>query len=75
MTEHMSDERFTELSADYEAEQRELKERAAVIKADISKAQEATVDARKFMNVAGSIPALKSFPYSAAGACRENCCA
>ena len=47
----ISDERFTELSADYEAEQRELKERAAAIQAELSKAQEATVNAEKFMNV------------------------
>ena len=40
VTGRISDERFTELSADYEAEQREL-----------SKAQEATVNAEKFMNV------------------------
>ena len=38
-------------SADYEAEQRELKERAAAIQAELSKAQEATVNAEKFMNV------------------------
>ena len=31
MTGRISDERFTELSADYEAEQKELKERAAVL--------------------------------------------
>ena len=37
-------------SADYEAEQRELKERAAAIQAELSKAQEATVNAEKFMN-------------------------
>ena len=35
----------------YEAEQRELKERAAAIQAELSKAQEATVNAEKFMNV------------------------
>ena len=51
MTGRISDERFTELSADYEAEQRELKERAAAIQAELSKAQEATVNAEKFMNV------------------------
>ena len=39
------------LSADYEAEQRELKEKAAAIQAELSKAQEATVNAEKFMNV------------------------
>ena len=51
VTGRISDERFTELSADYEAEQRELKERAAAIQAELSKAQEATVNAEKFMNV------------------------
>ena len=51
VTGRISDERFTELSADYEAEQKELKERAAAIKAELSKAQEATVNAEKFMNV------------------------
>ena len=45
------DERFTELSADYEAEQRELKDRAAAMQAELSKAQEATVNAEKFMNI------------------------
>ena len=49
MTGRISDERFTELSADYEAEQKELKERAAAIRAELSKvwAQEATGNARK----------------------------
>ena len=51
VTGRISDERFTELSADYEAEQRELKERATAIQAELSKAQEATVNAEKFMNV------------------------
>ena len=37
VTGRISDERFTELSADYEAEQRELKERAAAIQAELSK--------------------------------------
>ena len=32
-------------------EQRELKERAAAIQAEFSKAQEATVNAEKFMNI------------------------
>ena len=47
----ISDERFMELSADYEAEQKQLKERSAELQAEISKAQEATVNAGKFMNV------------------------
>ena len=51
VTGRISDERFTELSADYEAEQQELKERVARIQAELSKAQEATVNAEKFMNI------------------------
>ena len=51
MTGRISDERFTELSADYEAEQKELKGRAAALQAELSKAQEATVNAGKFMNI------------------------
>ena len=51
VTGRISDERFTELSADYEAEQKELKERAARLREELSKAQEATVNAEKFMNV------------------------
>ena len=47
----ISDERFTELSANCEAEQQELKERVARIQAELSKAQEATVNAEKFMNI------------------------
>ncbi len=48
MTGRISDERFTELSADYEAEQKELKERAARLREELSKAQEATANAEKF---------------------------
>ena len=51
MTGRISDERFAELSADYEAEQRQLKERAAELQGELSKAQEATVNAGKFMNI------------------------
>ena len=51
VTGRISDERFTELSADYEAEQIELKERAARLREELSKAQEATANAEKFMNV------------------------
>ena len=47
----ISDERFMEMSADYEAEQRELKDRAAALQGELDKAQEATVNAEKFMNV------------------------
>ena len=73
MTGRISDERFTELSADYEAEQRELKERAAAIqREELSKAQEATVNAEKFMNVVRRHTSLKNLPYSAAGVCREK---
>ena len=51
VTGRISDERFTELSADYEAEQKKLKERAARLREELSKAQEATANAEKFMNV------------------------
>ncbi len=51
VTGRISDERFTEMSADYEAEQKELKERAARLREELSKAQEATANAEKFMNV------------------------
>ena len=39
------------MSADYEAEQRELKDRAAALQGELDKAQEATVNAEKFMSV------------------------
>ena len=51
VTGRISDERFTELSADYEAEQKELKERAAVLQGELSKTLEATANAEKFMKV------------------------
>ena len=51
VTGRITDERFAELSADYEAEQRQLKERAAELQGELSKAQEATVNAGKFMNI------------------------
>ena len=51
VTGRISDEWLAELSADYEAEQRQLKERAAELQGELSKAQEATVNAGKFMNI------------------------
>ena len=51
VTGRISDERFSELSADYEAEQKELKERAAGLQAELSKSQEAAENAEKFMKV------------------------
>ena len=47
----VSNERFSELSSDYEAEQKELKARAAALQAELDKAQEATVSAGKFMGI------------------------
>ena len=47
----INDERFMELSADYEAEQRELKSRAAALQAELEKANAATVNAEKFMKL------------------------
>ncbi len=40
-----------ELSADYEAEQKELKEKAAALQSELSKTLEATANAEKFMKV------------------------
>ncbi len=51
VTGRISDERFTELSADYEAEQKELKEKAAVLQGELSRTLEATANAEKFMKV------------------------
>ncbi len=51
VTGRISDERFTELSADYEQEQRELKDRAAALQEELSKSQAATVNAEKFMGI------------------------
>lgn len=47
----ISDERFTELSADYEAEQKGLKEKAAALQEELSRVREAAQNAEKFMNV------------------------
>lgn len=47
----ISDERFMELSADYETEQKKLKERAAELEKGLAKTREATANAEKFMNV------------------------
>ena len=47
----ISDERFAELSADYDQEQAQLKERVEELNAELAKAQEASANAEKFMNV------------------------
>lgn len=47
----ITDERFTELSADYEMEQKQLKDRAVELEAELSKAQEATANADRFLKV------------------------
>ncbi len=47
----ISDDRFMELSADYESEQKKLKERAAELEKELAKTREAIVNAEKFMNV------------------------
>ena len=51
VTGRISDERFSELSADYEAEQRELKDRAAALREELSRVREAAENAEKFMNI------------------------
>lgn len=47
----ISDERFTELSADYEQEQKELKVRLSELQAEQGKAAEATSNAERFMGI------------------------
>ena len=47
----ITDERFMELSADYEQEQAALKARAAELQAELGQAQEAAVNVEKFMAV------------------------
>lgn len=47
----ITDERFAELSADYEQEQTELKERIASLQAEQDKAQESAANAEKFLSV------------------------
>ena len=47
----ITDERFTELSADYEQEQAALKERIAQLRAELDKAQEAEANVDKFLSV------------------------
>jgi len=47
----ISDERFMELPADYEAGQKKLKERAAELEKELAKTREATANVEKFMNV------------------------
>ena len=62
MTGRISDKRFAELSADYEAEQRQLKERAAELQGELSKAQEATVNAGTFMNIVHKYTSFEDLP-------------
>ena len=70
----ISDERFMELSADYEAEQAELKKRAAALQAELDKSQAATVNAEKFMGIVRKHLAFEELtPHSLAGNDRENC--
>ncbi len=47
----ITDERFAELSADYEREQTELKERIAALQAELDKVQENAANAEKFLSV------------------------
>ena len=47
----ISDERFTELSADYEQEQAALKARLAELQAEQGRAREASANVEKFMGI------------------------
>ena len=62
VTGRISDERFAELSADYEAEQKQVKSRAAELQAELAKAQEATVNAEKFMKVVRKYTSFEELP-------------
>ena len=63
----ISDERFTELSADYEAEQKQEKERAARLEAELAKAQEATANAEKFMDMIHRHTSFEELPPPCCG--------
>ena len=69
VTGRISDERFTELSADYEAEQKQVQEPCRRnCKRNWPKAQEATVNAEKFMKVVRKYTSFEELdPYPAAG--------
>mgnify|MGYP000668230887 CR=1 FL=1 len=56
----ISDERFMELSADYEQEQRELKDRTAALQAELDKSQAATVNARNSWGLSASTLPLRN---------------
>ncbi|MCD8145855.1 MAG: recombinase family protein [Clostridiales bacterium] len=47
----ISDERFSELLADYEQEQRKLKDQAVDLQSELDKSQSAAVNAEKFMGI------------------------
>ena len=47
----ISDERFTELSSDYEKEQRDLRERRTQLQAELARAKEAKANAEQFMEI------------------------
>ena len=60
MTGRISDERFTELSADYEAEQTGTERTCRrYCRPNFPKSQEATVNAEKFMDVVRRHPAFE----------------
>ena len=63
----ISDERFMELSADYEQEQRELKDRAAALQAELDKSQAATVNAKSLWGLSESTLPLRNLPPPSCG--------
>ena len=67
----ISDERFMELSADYEQEQRELKDRAAGLQEELDKSQAATVNAEKFMGIVRKHLAFEDGQTSLRNGCRK----
>lgn len=55
MSDKIRDGRFLELSQSYEAEQAELKEKAAALQAEQDESQAATGNTEKFMGIVGKI--------------------
>ena len=51
MSGRISDERFTELSADYDKEQKDLKTRAPEIEAELERVHDVAVNVNKFMEI------------------------
>ncbi len=73
MSGRISDERFVELSAEYEQEQAALKARAAKLRAEQDRAREASANVDRFMNIVRKYISFEELsPHPAPGVCRED---